>query len=153
MKSLDSYLAPLDYAAVPLRRGLTGHLQLDGAINGVAASFYLDTGAGKTVLDLAQARRRDLCLTEVDRGASGLGTARMAAYRTVVGRLALHTTEETDLAVSVIDLSHVNQALLARGALLMDGVIGGDILEAREAIIDCKRLQLYLRRARPQPAA
>ena len=145
MNPLGEYLAPFGYTSVPLRRGPTGHLQLDGAINGAAASFYLDTGAGKTVLDLAQTRLRGLPLVEAGRAAGGLGTAGAAAYRTVVGRLALQAAEETDLTVAVVDLSHVNQALRARGAPPMDGVIGGDILEAREAIIDCKRLQLHLR--------
>jgi len=149
MSLLAEYLAPFDYQSVRLRRSPTGHLQLDGAINGVAATFYLDTGAGRTVLDLTQARGRGLPLVETGTGAGGLGTTSAATYRTVVGRLALQAAEETDLTVAVVDLSHVNQALRARGAEPLDGVIGGDLLEAREAIIDCKNLQLHLRSLTP----
>jgi len=149
MNPLDEYLAPLAYASIPLRRSPTGHLQLDGTINGVAASFYLDTGAGRTVLDLGQARLRGLALVESGRAAGGLGTTGMTAYRTTLGQLGLHGVEATDLTVAVVDLAHVNQALRARGAQPMDGVIGGDLLEAREAIIDCKRLQLHLRSQTP----
>jgi hypothetical protein len=35
------------------------------------------------------------------------------------------------------------------GHLPLDGVIGGDLLEAREASIDCKRLPLHLRSVTP----
>jgi Aspartyl protease len=146
MNPLGDYLARFDYTVIPLRRGPTGHLQVEGALNDAAASLYLDTGAGQTVLDLGQARSRGLPLTEAIRPAGGLGTTTMAAYRTVLRRLSLHTIEEADFPVAVIDLSHVNQGLRARGAALMDGVLGADLLEAREAVIDYKHLQLFLKR-------
>ncbi len=154
MNPLSEHLARFDYAAVPLRRSPTGHLQLDGAINGVAAALYLDTGAGRTVLDTDGARRRGLELRETGRGA-GLGTAAMTTYATTIRHLNLQAVEAFDLAVTAIDLSHVNAGLRARGAAPMDGVIGADLLETHEAIIDYKRLHLYLKRTpapgRPNP--
>ncbi len=152
MNPLGEHLAHFDYAAVSLHRGPTGHLSLDGAINGVPAALYLDTGAGRTVLDTEGARRRGLELCETGRGAGGLGAASMVSFSTTIRHLDLRAIEEFDLSVAAVDLSHVNAGLRARGAAPMDGVIGADLLEAREAVIDYKRLQLYLKRTGARPA-
>ncbi len=153
MDLLAEHLARFDYTAIPLHRGPTGHWQLEAALNGAPARLYLDTGAGRTVLDLTQARARGLPLTANPEQAGGLGTASMATYRTSVKRLDLHTLTETDFTAAVVDLSHVNQGLRARAAEPMDGVLGADILEAREAVIDCKHRRLYLKRAIQDRAA
>jgi hypothetical protein len=153
MNPLGDHLSRFDYIAIPLHRGPTGHLQIDGALNGVEASLYLDTGAGRTVLDLDQARRRGLVLTEGPRTAGGLGTENMIAHQTIVRHFTLPGMEETDFAVAVVDLSHVNKGLRARGARPMDGIIGADVLESREAIIDYKHLQLYLKSTGSRRAA
>ena len=146
MNALGEHLARHDYTAIPLRRGPTGHLQLAGTLNGAGVSLLLDTGAGRTVLDLTQARSLGLPLTEITRPAGGLGTVTMTAYRTVVRQFSLQAIEENDFTLAVVDLSHVNDGLRAHGAAPMDGIIGADILEAREAIIDYKHRQLYLKR-------
>ncbi len=153
MSSLGEYLSRFDYAAIPLHRGPTGHLQLVGSLNGVRVSLLLDTGAGHTVLDLAQARNRELPLPEIIQPAGGLGTANMGAYRTVVRQFALPAIEENDFVLAVVDLSHINETLRAHGAAPMDGVVGADILERREAVIDDKHLQLYLKRTGNSRAA
>ncbi|HET7536279.1 MAG TPA: retropepsin-like aspartic protease [Candidatus Didemnitutus sp.] len=153
MDPLADHLARFDYAAVPLRRGPTGHLSIAAVLDGAPACFYLDTGAGRTVLDLACARGRGLALTSDTPAASGLGTATMVTHRAPVRTFELGGVTEIDFLATVIDLSHVNQGLRARGAETMDGVLGADILEAREAVIDYKRLQLYLKRGTGQRAA
>jgi len=145
MNPLGDHLSRFDYIAIPLHRGPTGHWQNDAVLNGVEASLYLHTGAGRTVLDFDQARRRGLVLTEGPRPAGGLGTEDMIVHQTTVRHFTLSGIEETRFAVAVVDLSHVNKGLRASGAQPMDGIIGGDVPESREAIIDYKHRQLYLK--------
>jgi len=151
---LADYLAGFDYAALPLVRAKTGHLALASClINGHAVTFYLDTGAGRTVLDVACAHRLGLPLVEGTQG-GGVGSAAVKTYRGIVNRLELGAIGEENFTVHAIDLSHVNRALAARGEPAMDGVIGADLLDTREAVIDYRHLRLFLKRtAAPRPLA
>ena len=155
MSPLADFLARLDFCAVPLARAGTGHLWLPAAaINGRAVTLYLDTGAGRTVVDLAFARTLGLPLTEDAHGAGGAGAATMKNYPTRLACLDLGPLREEDFPVHAIDLAHVNAALRARGERPMDGVLGADLLDAREAVIDYRQLGLFLKRtARPRAAA
>ena len=147
MSPLADFLARFDYAAVPLVRAATGHLALAGAaINGRDVTLYLDTGAGRTVIDLACARALGLPLEADAAGAGGAGSATLASHRTRLASLDLGAVAEEDFPAHAIDLSHVNQALRARGERPMDGVLGADVLDAREAVIDYRQLHLFLKR-------
>ena len=49
------------------------------------------------------------------------------------------------LNIGVFDLSHINTALIARGAKPVHGIIGADILKKGKAVIDYKKNRLYLK--------
>lgn len=148
MSLLTDHLARFDYAELPLVRAATGHLFLaQAAINGHSVRLCLDTGAGRTVLDVALARELGLELVENERDAGGAGAAQMKSYRSRIPRLELGSVVEENFTARAIDLRHVNQALLARSEQPMDGVLGAELLDAREAIIDCGHLRLFLKRS------
>lgn len=151
---LADYLAPLGYATVTLTRAKTGHLALASSfINGQAVTLYLDTGAGRTVLDLACAQRLGLSLTEGEAG-GGVGSGGMKTHRGTAGRLQLGPITRESVPVHAIDMTHVNRALAAREVPAMDGVVGADVLDAHEAVIDYRHLRLFLKRsARTTPLA
>ncbi len=48
------------------------------------------------------------------------------------------------LIIVVMDLSHVNQTLISHGAQEVDGVIGGNLLSLRKAIIDYQNAFIFL---------
>jgi hypothetical protein len=153
MLALADYLLGFDYVALTLVRGATGHLFLErAAINDAAVTLCLDTGAGRTVVDVTRARALGLTLTEVGRGAGGAGATSMPSFRTQLARLDLGALAERDFAAHAIDLSHVNKALSQRGERPMDGVLGADLLDARHAVIDYHELRLFLKRE-THPAA
>ena len=146
MNTLADHLTRFDYAAVPFAKGPTGHLELTAVVNGRPARLFLDTGAGRTVFDAMRAARLDLPrLTEV-KCAGGLGAVGMATYQTTIECLVLGPLEIRNLAALLLDLAHVNQALESRGGQPIDGVVGADLLESREAVIDYKHARLFLKR-------
>lgn len=147
MDPLGEHLARFDYTALHLRRAATGHLFLERAtINGRGVTLYLDTGAGRTVIDTAAARALGLTLEADGQNAGGVGATGMASFRTRIAWLDLGEIVETNFAANAIDLSHVNAGLRARGELPMDGVLGANLFDAREAVIDYRRLRLFLKR-------
>ncbi len=156
MQPLADFLLAREFVALPLVRGTTGHLHFEHAsANGRAATFYLDTGAGRTVIDREFANLIGLPLTAVPLGLNAVGAGgELTAKGTIVERLALGSLALENFPAAVIDLSHVNTGLRARGALPMDGVIGADLLDAHDAVIDYRARCLFLRRpARPGLAA
>jgi len=155
MDTVADHLARCNDPAVTLARAATGPLfQERTAINGREVAFYLDTGAGRTVVDLAAAQMLGRALREDERGAGGAGTAAMKSGRTQFAVFEVGPLREDDFPAQAVALSHVNQALRLRGERPMDGVLGADLLEACAAVIDYRQRRLYLKRAvRPRTAA
>ena len=143
---LARFLTARKFVPLPLIKAPTGHLGLAHAmVNGRAANLWLDTGAGQTVLDLKFARGLGLSLTpDACRGA-GAGGVGLAVLATVVSQLTLAGFTELDFRCVVMDLDHVNAGLKQRGLAPIDGIIGADLLERREAVIDYKASVLFLR--------
>jgi len=146
MNALADYLSRFDYAAVAFTKGPTGHLELAAGVNDRPARLFLDTGAGRTVFDATRAVQFGLPRMAEAQCAGGLGATGMTACETTVAHFVLGPIDERDFAATLVDLSHVNQALEARGDRPVDGVVGADILEAREAVIDYKHSRLFLKR-------
>ena len=144
---LARFLTARKFVPLPLVKTPTGHLALAQAmVNGHDASLWLDTGAGQTVLDLKFARELGLSLTpDVCRGA-GAGGGGLPVLASVVSQLTLAGVTELDFRCLVMDLDHVNAGLKQRGLARIDGIIGADLLEDREAVIDYKASVLYLKR-------
>jgi len=98
-------------------------------VNGVPASFDIDSGARHSVIDLTTARRLHLSFVRADRmGGAGHGTAMMlhAAPLTIsVGNARLRINDPW-----VIDLSHVGTSRH------FDGLIGEDFFKAYVVRVD-----------------
>jgi hypothetical protein len=144
---LARFLTARKFVPLPLIKTSTGHLGLAHAmVNGRAANLWLDTGAGQTVLDLKFARELGLSLTpDACRGA-GAGGGGLTVLATVVSQLTLAGFTEFDFRCVAMDLDHVNASLKQRGLPPIDGIIGADLLERREAVIDYRASVLFLRR-------
>lgn len=153
--ALAAALTPAGYTAVPMKRHGDAHLTVDVRINGVAGSFILDTGAGRTVIDRAAQSRFDEGRDVVAGGrATGAGGTGMAISALPGNRLRIGDYRDDAFTVHFLALDHVNAAFSQRGETPVDGVIGADILERGGAVIDYPNLRLYLRTpAAAQPAA
>ena len=146
MTPLATFLTAQGYVPLALTRVASGHLALaEARVNGQPATLYLDTGAGQTLLDLAFARGLRLPLTEGESRGVGAGGGGLGLFHTVVTRLTLADFTEQDWTCAVMDLAPVNAGLCQRGLAPMDGIIGGDLLQRREAVIDYRQSVLFLK--------
>lgn len=50
-----------------------------------------------------------------------------------------------------VDLTHVNEGLVTKGASRVQGVLGADVLTCHQAIIDYATMSLFLRHPNAQP--
>lgn len=139
----NSVAIPLDF--LELDEGST-HVVVHGSINGHACSMILDTGASRTVADLAFVNE---VLPEIDMEANdapsaGLGTNTMQSHFFMAEEIVVGGKELPGQLLAALDLSHVNQTYEMLGLPRVHIVLGSDILRAHKAIIDYGSKQLIL---------
>jgi predicted aspartyl protease len=140
--TLDIDLVPIEEDGV--------HLFIHGRINGMKARFLIDTGASRSVVDKSRLplfyRDRDPDLNKTEKLSAGLGTNSMESNTTILPLLSLGRLVTRNYHMVVLDLSHVNESYKLMGIKKIDGVIGGDILQTLNAVIDYKNQLLEISR-------
>lgn len=114
------------------------HLLVDAVVNDQPAKFIVDTGASQTVMDKEQSKKfiGSMSVEESETKSKGLGTDSMQSFTTSLNSLQIGEMKIEDQDIVLLDLSHVVNSYLEMGLPAVDGVIGGDILSARKAVID-----------------
>ena len=117
-----------------------------GFINGELANVLIDTGASQTVLDKNRVHIFSL-QTEFelsDQLSKGLGTAEMQSYLFNVDQFVLGDLVLDHLDVMLVDLQHVNSSYHQLGLTKIDMVLGGDILQRFDAVLDYGKMTMTL---------
>ena len=143
---LSGLLGNAGYCRIPLSSSGVGHFHAEATIAARPVSALLDTGASNTVLSLAVAHELDLSLVASQLQGGGAGSARMEVF--FVEQPSLLRLGEVTPSLErlmAMDLSHVNQALHARGEAPIELIIGVDIFSAHQAVIDYGNNCLFLK--------
>ncbi len=143
---LGRFLEPQGYRRIALQKSAIGHFEVEATLNGHNVVMLIDTGAPQTVLDTTAARDMGL----PDEGPCGDGKAvgaggEVASSRTSIEDLTVETISMGMRSLPVVDLNHCNVALEKLGARRISGVIGGDVLFAKSAVIEFAKGALYLK--------
>lgn len=146
MSSLKKFLKSKKYLRVPMKLTATNHLEVKAEINGLPGRFILDTGASSTCVGLEQADRFQLDSEVSEVLAAGAGASDLATRISEKNHICLGKWEDKEAQIVILDLVHVNQALLLHEAEEVDGIIGADLLENGRAVIDYHKKVLYLRK-------
>lgn len=126
-------------------QGDGNHLLVDASVNDQPVKMLIDTGASRTVFD--KTRLAELVSTgfeKIDRLSTGLGTNTMNSEKICISRLCFKSICFDNYEAVVLDLSHVNDSYIKLGYEGITGVIGGDILQKLDAVIDYKNALLTL---------
>ncbi|HEX8534293.1 MAG TPA: retropepsin-like aspartic protease [Allosphingosinicella sp.] len=137
----------MGFQAIPMRSLMSGHHIVEGTLNGKAATFAVDTGAGMSVLHAPY-------------GATYLGKATSTASGIAIGAggqtsLSQYPVQELTIAGSATGLKHivavdiatVVEALQGIAGKPIHGIIGQDVMRAQHALVDVQQSVLYLRPA------
>ena len=123
------------------------HLLVEVVVFGQSFNVVLDTGASKTVLDKATVENHiaagDLLFS--DKLSTGLGTNSMESFILNLPDLHIGRLKLKDFEAAVLDLSSISLAYENLQLPAVIGVLGGDILQQYNAVIDYGKLQLTLR--------
>tara|TARA_B110000967_G_C18611392_1_gene424158 strand:- start:163 stop:618 length:456 start_codon:yes stop_codon:yes gene_type:complete len=146
MISLKNILSKKGYVKIKLTKTKTNHFEVKGKINGVKGRFILDTGASNSCVGYDMTDRFKLVTKESKIKAAGAGASEMDAHKSSKNKLKIGDWKYENLNLVIFDLSHINIALKNHGAKTVEGIIGADILNIGEAIIDYKKKRLYLKK-------
>lgn len=145
MSSLKQYLLQKKYHLIKLTTTNTQHLHLSCTINEVTGDFIVDTGASSSCVDFKYADYFRLLTEDSKIRAAGAGATNMLTRASAKNTLRIGSWKYTKLHLVLFDMSHVNQALVQHESEVIHGIIGADILNAGNAIIDYKKKRLYLK--------
>lgn len=144
--SLKKHLKKAGYKAIDLKKTKTNHFELKAMINGIKGRFILDTGASNSCVGFDEADFFGLNTEASDHKATGAGSNDIETQISTKNKLNIdgYTLKKVDLVL--LDLSHINNALLQQEAKAVNGIIGADILERSKAVIDYKKKRLFLKK-------
>ena len=146
MKRLKRILSHNGYVKIKLTKTATNHFELKAKINGVKGRFILDTGASSSCVGFDMIDHFKLEATDSKVKAAGAGASSMETQQSKSNDIEIGKWAFKNFNLVLFDLTHVNTALENHGAKTVEGIIGADILELGEAIIDYKMKRLYLKR-------
>jgi predicted aspartyl protease len=145
-QNLSNFLVTRGFTRIPMRLNANHHFDVEGALNGHATRFLVDTGSASTLIDTQVAVKSGTGVTALaGYGAGGAGNLVEGVNRTGVKELAIGNFKLENAHVIVAHVSR--DILLSKSAGESNaGVLGQDYLSTNFAVIDMGGKALYLRR-------
>jgi hypothetical protein len=143
--ALGDLLAQHGFHRHRLVRNQVGHLQLVGGLHDAPVDILLDTGAASTVVDLSYCRAKGIPTRDTGELGGGAGGITLAIHALHGATLSLDGHPLRSDGIYAVDLTHVNEGLMAKGASRVHGVLGADVLTYHQAVIDYATMSLFLR--------
>ena len=143
--SLASFLKAAGFRRVPLSRTGVGHFEVAGSLNDHLIRVLIDTGAASTIASLSRVREFGLQIEPLERCGAGAGGVNLQVFRVEGAELRLGDVVPKLATLLAMDLTHVNLALAQKGVDPVDVILGVDVFEAHEAVIDYGSASLFLR--------
>ena len=143
-KALADLLSQHGFHRHPLVRNHAGHLQLVGFLDDAPVDILLDTGAASTVVDLCYYRAKGIPTRDTGKLGGGAGGITLEIHALDGAMLSLDGHPLRSDGIYGVDLTHVNEGLVTKGASRVHGVLGADVLTYHQAVIDYATMSLFL---------
>ncbi len=141
---LKKFLANKSYHCIKLKKTTTNHFEIKAKINGKKGNFILDTGASNSCVGLDEIETFSLKTEDSEHKAAGAGEGEIDTQISKKNKIKIGDYKLKKVLLVLIDLSHINNALKKQNAKPVNGIIGADILEEGDAIIDYGKKKLFL---------
>ena len=145
MNTLNQFLRSRDYTRVRLLTLPTNHYVVIATLNGTLGRFILDTGASTTCVSTELATHFYLNPKPSEEKASSASANELDTKVAHHNELVIGSWSSKRRSVVLFDMQAVNHALQKLDIETVDGIIGADILQSVNAIIDYKNDWLYLK--------
>ncbi len=145
MKNLPLILAAKNYKKIKFKILKTQHLLVKVKINGVEGRFILDTGASNSCVGFDGVDLFHLKAKKSNTQATGAGASGMLTQIATNNSLKFARWKTDNIDIVIIDMTHVNQALMQQKIKSVHGIIGADVLIYGKAIVDYHNCMLFLK--------
>ena len=145
MNTLYQFLRSRGYTRVRLLTLPTNHYVVIATLNGTLGRFILDTGASTTCVSTELATHFHLNPKPSEEKASSASANELDTEVAHHNKLVIGSWSSKRRSVVLFDMQAVNHALQKHDIETVDGIIGADILQSVNAIIDYKNDWLYLK--------
>ncbi|MFD1313992.1 retropepsin-like aspartic protease [Namhaeicola litoreus] len=145
MTKLTDFLSKQGYQKIKLKKINTNHFEIKAKVNKVKGNFILDTGASNSCVGFDMIENLSLDAEPTDQKASGAGSTNLETKLAKNNVVQIGKYKQPKVNLVLIDLSHINEALISQNADPVTGIIGADILFKGKAIIDYDKKYLYLK--------
>ena len=145
MYTLYQFLRSRGYTRVRLLTLPTNHYVVIATLNGTLGRFILDTGASTTCVSTELATHFHLNPKPSEEKASSASANELDTEVAHHNELVIGSWSSKRRSVVLFDMQAVNHALQKHDIETVDGIIGADILQSVNAIIDYKNDWLYLK--------
>ena len=145
MNTLYQFLRSRGYTRVRLLTLPTNHYVVIATLNGTLGRFILDTGASSTCVSTELATHFHLNPKPSEEKASSASANELDTEVAHHNELVIGSWSSKHRSVVLFDMQAVNHALQKHDIETVDGIIGADILQSVNAIIDYKNDWLYLK--------
>ena len=138
------------YIEVPLQlldiEGEGFHIMVKGTIHGKEASFFVDTGASRSVFDTKTiaAFIEDLHFEKKEGMTAGVGSSDLESATFHIDQLSIGALEIQDYEAVALDLENIHEMYDKLCLPHIDGIIGGDLLSHHKAAINYKAKKMRL---------
>lgn len=142
---LEKELIKTGFIKTSIEKETTGHILLSVKINEKKARFVVDTGASNSVIDENQKERLNINAAISDIVATGAGRTDIPIAIAKNVKLEINSLLLDNKEFIVMNLDHVNLAIMDYNGQRVDGIIGSDILTEIHAIIDYNDLNIFMK--------
>lgn len=141
---LESILTKQGYCSINLKRTKSNHFEIKAKINQTKGRFILDTGASNSCVGFDKASYFNMLTEASEHKAAGAGSTEIETLISKKNKLNIGGFKIKKIDLVLLDLSHINLALIKQKAKAVSGIIGADVLKKGKAIIDYEKKKLYL---------
>jgi len=133
-------------SGIPMHVTPGDNLYVDGTVNGKRAKLMVDTGAFGTLLHQPFVRRMKIPLRNTQYTSAGVNLKQRGVQMATISRMSIGSVQMRGKEVGVIDLEGLIRNGLLEASPPVAGLLGAEILQDHNGIIDFRTKTLYLRR-------
>ena len=133
------------FSRVPMSVSSGYNLYVDGSVNGRKAKLMVDTGAFATLLHQGFVRRMKIPLRDTPYSSAGVNLKQRGVQMATISRLSVGSVQLRGKEVGVINLEGLIRNGLLEASPPVAGLLGSEILQRHNGIIDFGTKTLYLK--------
>lgn len=149
----ESYLFPEKTLILPMKLSLTGTPIIEVEINGHRRRFWLDTGAGLSVLSSDAARDCGIIpLSAVEAKALTSTTKKVGIQPAEIKEMRIGGVEVHNHPAVIIDSENLEFKMLGITFMKIDGIIGWNLIQNLDITIDYSKKRISIRKPQHRPS-